>query len=1011
MRLAAIVVLLVLLLPLLAVRKSDAGPLWPPGEWQAAWIWVEGLAPGAPRAYFRKVIELKAPVKRAWYQGSGDDSYTLFVNGEQVLDSGFWWATTRTAEITSQLRQGLNCLAAEVRNSAQPGGFLGQFEILLEDGTFLRVNTDSSWQAAAEPATGWLEATVASPKGFGKSEVLGPPPQAPWGKLPCYFFGEPEQAQVEQFDVAFDAESRLLSLHLKLTRPLHHPLQFTLGLQQHVLHSLDLPPTAGGTEYVYKQKLSGALGGEFSIDLAALETAFRLPGGALAGRLVHTLEVQVTDEAHGLKTARFYRKEGTPIIEIEGERLFPLMYTISPSVQARYVSEMAQAGFRLYSFGMPWERLQPGKTERAFHLLKGRLDTLLFNAPEGYAILRTPAYVSDWYRKVGLEAEPTSELARYATGVGWISDHFGGTRYPSMASELWQKAAESDLRALVRFLEQTPVGNRVIGLQVAAGIYGEWHYWGSQYLPDVSAPMQRAFVQYLEHKYKTRQRLQAAWCDPKADFETVTLPGLEARLHSDEGVFLDPARSQRLIDYYECFHKVQADCLVRFCRAIKEESHGKLLTGAFWGYTSNMGWMQEGQQFPIGEVLASGVVDFLASPHSYEDRRLGQSGAHRALEGTIRQHGKLFFDEGDDRTHLIQQPGLTWAHNDWESCQLLWREFGNAICRQNGVWYFDMSGGWFDTPAMLQALAKIQRAADFASTRPQRDLAQVAVVCDLQSTNYVANWYSKRDPVTFPLLNGQWEQLYRMGVPFDLYDLPEFLAKDFPAHRYKLVVLLNTFHVGTEALPKLLQRLHQAQAVLTFYAPGYVTDEGLSLQQASQVAGMRLVKLPGPLQAPTVRLLQAPHTRWDLQGLLQPVFGVDDPDAFVLGRYEGLDAAAFARKQQGETTFWYAAIPVVPAKVLQQLASSAGVRLVAPEGEILALDEPFVMLHTPSAGEKILELGAKAQAVLDLRTLQVLPVESGKLKLHLKQYETFCGYYGSRHDVARARRTLEARAP
>ncbi len=520
--------------------------------------------------------------------------------------------------------------------------------------------------------------------------------------------------------------------------------------------------------------------------------------------------------------------------------------------------------------------------------------------------------------------------------------------------------------------------------------------------------MQRAFSRYLRVRYGTVEALREAWHDPMANFTEPALPTLDERLHSDEGAFLDPAKSQQLIDYYHCYHQVQADCLLRFCRAVKEESEGKLLTGAFWSYTSNCPWLQEGLQMPLGEVLATGLLDFVASPHTYIDRALTQPAHHRALHGSILQHGKLFFDEGDDRTWKANWPGLVFATNDWESNQLLWRQFSQALARRVGVWYFDMQSGWYSSPEMLACMKRIEKASRLAAPIEHQSCAEIAVIADLDSLNYVANWSSGKDTVTYPLLNEQWSQLYRMGAPFDLYDLPEFLSGDFSVDNYKLVILLNTFHLDVAQLDALKQRLDEFPVVLTNYAPGYVSEEGLSLAQLSQVAGMQVIKLAGSALA-QAQLSGAAPLAWGLPKVdLTPAFAVEDSSAETLGMYSEGGQVALARSQVGEGRRYYNAVPVLSAELLRWILAQEGLRLVGPSQDALSLDSRFVGLHAATAGEKVLDLGPDAEAVLDLDKGVVLPVEKGQLKLQLALGETFCGLYGTQAEVEAWQRRLLA---
>ena len=48
----------------------------------------------------------------------------------------------------------------------------------------------------------------------------------------------------------------------------------------------------------------------------------------------------------------------------------------------------------------------------------------------------------------------------------------------SLASERWLRETGDVVARFCRDFAATPEGNALVGIQVASGVYGEWHYWG-----------------------------------------------------------------------------------------------------------------------------------------------------------------------------------------------------------------------------------------------------------------------------------------------------------------------------------------------------------------------------------------------------------------------------------------------------------------------------------------------------------------------------------------------------
>ncbi|MBC7286773.1 MAG: hypothetical protein H5T86_01770 [Armatimonadetes bacterium] len=151
------------------------------GAWRAQWIWE--AEPEAPRAFFRRVIELPTAPQRAWLAITADNSFELYVNG-RLVGTGNDWARLYSFDIRPYLKAGRNVLAVAAENAGGPGGLVGQGEIALPEAK-LELVTDGKWRWSSEAAAGWRDVHF-DDTAWAPASLLGQPPCGPWGDI-----GEP----------------------------------------------------------------------------------------------------------------------------------------------------------------------------------------------------------------------------------------------------------------------------------------------------------------------------------------------------------------------------------------------------------------------------------------------------------------------------------------------------------------------------------------------------------------------------------------------------------------------------------------------------------------------------------------------------------------------------------------------------------------------------------------------------------------------------------------------------
>ncbi|MBC7327348.1 hypothetical protein H5T87_04445, partial [bacterium] len=90
----------------------------------ARWIWGTNRSPYGEKGFFRKTFQIQKQLKSAYIQMTGDDAFTLFVNGRKVGSGGFSFNSLHIYLITDFLRIGKNIIAIEDYSPADPAGVI-----------------------------------------------------------------------------------------------------------------------------------------------------------------------------------------------------------------------------------------------------------------------------------------------------------------------------------------------------------------------------------------------------------------------------------------------------------------------------------------------------------------------------------------------------------------------------------------------------------------------------------------------------------------------------------------------------------------------------------------------------------------------------------------------------------------------------------------------------------------------------------------------------------------------
>ncbi|MFZ5518760.1 MAG: hypothetical protein ACOY90_19175 [Candidatus Zhuqueibacterota bacterium] len=731
---------------------------------------------------------------------------------------------------------------------------------------------------------------------------------------------------------------------------------------------------------------------------------------------------KLAGEAPAVAAVRVER--GAPRLFLNGEEKYPLLAWSWSLKQA--APFFKQAGIDMLHPVLGLNSVWLSSGEYDWSRFDALFNDLLAIHPGAYFLPRVQLDAPEWWKAnhpnemiVPAVAEGINGKNRYHTPQlnpegGW---HWGiHLNEPSFASDLWRREMEQIFRAFLRHVETSPLRSRIFGYQIASGIYGEWHYFMAEFLPDRS-PAMAGKVGYV--------------------------PDAAARLHTGYGLFRDPRQERDVIEFYRRFHEdVCAGTILHFARICKEETGGRALCGAFYGYQLENVWMQEGGHLAPEKILQCPDLDFIASPYSYQSANqempnagpndvfddvgnyLGRSrgiagdAGYRVLPESLKRHGKLYFAEVDPSTcvQAISNPAPDAALMDYDAMlagiggagyespagtlKILARDLGQMFTLGNGGWLFDFGPllairrSWYDSAAVIE---KVNQFVQLGKKRAALDLssvAEIAAVYDAKSLFVTRHWKAEEPfPKGADCMDffSQWfgdsqaRALHRLGAPVDFlyrFDLaPEDVSK------YRLFLMVNLFYLTPAEVGQLHALFRNSGAtVVWFYAPGFVSHENLDQAQMERLTGFRFRVSDAPEAfILTAKLADDEETLtldFGTKSKRFPRFSITDEEIEPLGFWAESEEVAFAeKKMQGWTSIYVGTAPL-PVAVLRWLVKRSGARLWSTKADIIRATRDAAMIVATEPGKRTVNLPVPMTELSgDNRAIHALDMELGEVKI------------------------------
>ncbi|MDW7655663.1 MAG: hypothetical protein SCM11_00665, partial [Bacillota bacterium] len=293
---------------------------------------------------------------------------------------------------------------------------------------------------------------------------------------------------------------------------------------------------------------------------------------------------------------------------------------------------------------------------------------------------------------------------------------------------------------------------------------------------------------------------------------------------------------------------------IRYFAAIaKKHTGGTKLVGAFTGYIHGMplpGVVKSSyNEFPT--ILRDHNIDCIFCPASYRFRKLHDTSAFRVPIDSYALYNKLYFHEIDSTTHLTHDHPVAGLHskNDGpfnglrDTAAYFRREVGMTLAKGQGYWWFDMFTGWYDDPDTMAELDNLRRLTELQLQRGRQSVSEFCMITDLESNYFLGTEKHFFDSSTsYPMTEAQAPALNSCGTPWDSYLTDDLLSDAFDSSRYKLIYFPNLFKPTGPVLDKIRQLRAAGISLLFAHAPGYITDNGFSMEQMQVLTRLKLTK-------------------------------------------------------------------------------------------------------------------------------------------------------------------------
>lgn len=698
--------------------------------------------------------------------------------------------------------------------------------------------------------------------------------------------------------------------------------------------------------------------------------------------------------------SRITKKDGKLWFDIDGELLPPYAYmTYCPN--KKYIEEFKNAGYKLFSFPVymsDWgintetglkafcQHIYVNEGEYDFTVVDKYLEMFAPNGKGAYVFprvfLQTPSF---WDRE-----HPHDLGMDFAGDV--IRNDFASQR---VREDLW-----TALKALIDHIENSIWKDCVIGYQIAGGGTEEWPHqikFDEQYI-GYSQSHICDFKNWLTKKYKDINKLNSAWNKTYQSFDDVSMPSPGELSYAFGGMVRDSKKEMHVIDYYTHLSELVADTILYYANKVKKYSHGKAITGTFYGYIWMFHKAYKGHN-ALNKLLNSPDIDFIASTNGWPGSGLSWpfgSAPHSAL-----LHNKIFMCEGDIRTHLTDSLEKTMPHavpdgndyytsdvwravkDEFQSASVVKKAIARALTGNVGLWWFDMFSGWFSSPKLMDLISLVPKLSNEGSKSLLKP--EIALILDEESVYYTVKevgakgYFGNRTPVYNRFVcDEQKTQLGRMGAPYDIYEAKDLANPDFDPDKYKLYIFVDMVNPSPQVRDAIEKRIKSGGRTLLWC---YLTD----VENNSKITDFETAYNKGDEPMASSFMGRA----FPSESVSCPRFtDSGKKNAYTVLEFDNCSEPCVMYKENKDFRSFYSLLPAVPAKLLGEICHMAGVHLYSKDEDVIYAGGDKVAIHSEKGGVKHLFFPKALKELIDVETGERMKFYDSQLFFHMEKDDT-----------------------
>ncbi len=918
--------------PLLECKQLPFFGNIPEVYWSAPWIWCSVRNYPQDTVRFFREFTLPAAVKRAEARYTADDACVLNINGNRFRKAIRNLHKTEKRDLTSMLKSGLNRIEIDVENDSGPGALLFELYCELESGEVFTLKSDRNWS--------WRYRDQS-----GKAVERGIPPRGEWGdKIDCRYIGPRAEAEIRNFTETGFAIKPAASCgdYGEVT------VLVTSNTGEKRQMQVKISPRSGEWKtgewnqvklFFNPELTAGMKGNDFTLKI---EPEFFAVPEDLSCRMIPRKIVP-----GDFPEVKLVGAGQRPYFQVNGRKLAPFYFDLPftfidmPMQKAHFVSNAAKAQSNILRTWYGLRDFWKGPDTFDFSSLDFAIAVMKANMPNVHLIITFKTYMPDWW----LKENPDHRIE-------WFKENRPYRNYyQTMASLKWKQDAITGIKALMDHLRKTGNAKMVIGIAFADGDTCEWlwasHPYGGRhrFIFQSKSPADReAFAAFLTKKYGKLPY------DPE-------IPHPNTWGARDEGIFLDPVKSQKVIDYWEFRSQCCSDGIRTFTKFVKDYSGRKLLSGAYYGYHIQLSRVfhlfQGSGHHRLNEVATSGNCDLYFAPTMYGLRVPGEPDSTMQPAEAITGNGGIPIMEFDYRTYSEFAPGQLHngaADTPQTTLSLLDKGFGVAMARAAGGHWMELHERWFREPLQYSHVAKLFKLYRSLPETPAGTVPKDTCIVNSETSNFrTAN--NTGDGVYRAVIYELCRIMPRTGAAYRHVLLKDLLTPGkVPAHKF--YIFTDFFELTDAQRQAIKERLAKEGAhALWMYAPGVLKPgEKVDHRGITEMTGIEVERVNHPWTAhwqSTPEFGNRTRRAYLTTGLNFRPKGSYDTVVAKSGKYPSV-----VGKNNGNRVDYFAAALVPQEHALQEMLRRAGVRIYQQGTDCISAGNDFLVLHASTGGMK-----------------------------------------------------------